>query len=396
MTDTLTPDDRRLVTDGGRPTVTRTVKATDVVTRDVGGDETEMLRVPISSTRVDRDGDRFDREALEGMAEQISSDQPMVLDNHGLAGSFMDAIPYDSRETIGAQMDAEVEAADDDEADLFAFVNPDGTHEEGERMLRQVRDENQPIKFSVGFRIKGYDEREDVEDDYEGNGRVFTAADLMETSRVSIPANPDASVSQELAAKGGVTDLPGYKKHPLVQMLQAQAGERRAADSADAVAKAAGGETRDEGGEAEADDEADEADSTDAGGDGEQSDSATPGGVRSAIDRLAAADLSESQQRAAKIALGLDPGDVSEGEEADAPDPTVTDDPETLQRLTEEQEALEQEIESMRAAINDPDSPETGETDTTADADLPGADETGEKDTDPDDQHDTDRPLTQL
>jgi hypothetical protein len=238
MTDD-TPAAVRVMTDGGDPeTVTRTVEAKDVVTREVDGDEVEMLRVPISSTRPDREGDRFAKQALEGMADQIREEQPMVFDNHGLAGDFMGAIPYDSRETIGAQMDAEVEQADDGEYELYAMVNPDGTHPEGERMVKQVADEKQPIKFSVGFRVLGYDE---IQDD-AGNevGREFTEVDEMETSRVGIPANPDASTPQQMSAKGagaGMMDLPGYQKHPIMQMLMANAD----AGSGAAETKGAGG-----------------------------------------------------------------------------------------------------------------------------------------------------------
>lgn len=229
-TDTDTRPSVRVLCDGGgreRPddsTVHRTVTPDGVVRREVDGDEQDLLRVPISSTRPDREGDRFSKEALEGMEQQIRAENPMVFDNHGLAGSWMDAIPYDSRETIGTQIDAELESAEDGEWDLYALVNPDGTHEEGERMLRQVRDEGQAIKFSVGFRVLGYDAREEVEADYEGDGRVFTAADEMETSRVGIPANPDASVTQSMTAKGG-GGLPGYQNHPMMQMMAAMQGE---------------------------------------------------------------------------------------------------------------------------------------------------------------------------
>lgn len=219
----------RLMTDGGTDpqTVTRTATPEDVVTREVDGEEQDMIRVPISSTRADREGDRFTKDALEGMADQIRSENPMVFDNHGLADSWMEAIPYDSRETIGAQMDAELESAEDGEWDLYALVNPDGTHPEGERMLRQVRDEGQPIKFSVGFRVLDYDA---IEDD-AGNeiGREFTRSDLMETSRVGIPANPDASVTQSMTAKGGGDALPGVQNHPMMQMMRAmgQGGTER-------------------------------------------------------------------------------------------------------------------------------------------------------------------------
>ena len=212
-------------TDASAPTTkTTTVKADGVTTAEIDGEERDVLRVPISSTRSDREHDRFARDALEDMAEQIRSEQPHVFDNHGLAGDFMSAIPYDSRETIGTQFDAEVEEAEDGEAELYALVNPDGTHPEGERMLKQVRDEKQAIKFSVGFGILGYDDRAEVEEDFEGDGRVFTAADLMETSRVGIPANPDASLAtaEAKAAEG----LPGYTQHPMYQMLMEMRGER--------------------------------------------------------------------------------------------------------------------------------------------------------------------------
>lgn len=241
-----TPPGVRLITDGGTDIFEYPTKAAGVVTRDTDGGEQALIRVPISSTRSDRENDEFDKTALEDMASQIKDDQPMVFDNHGLAGSWMDAIPYDSRETIGSQVDAEVETDDDGEHTLYAFVNPDGTHPEGERMLKQVQEEGQPIKFSVGFKVHNYDEKTDD----AGNeiGRIFTAADLMETSRVGIPANPDASTPVEMSAKDATGSLPGYQNHPLFKMMQAMQGER-APENGDSVAKNAtpdGGETPEE------------------------------------------------------------------------------------------------------------------------------------------------------
>lgn len=216
MTVYTTQNGRRIVTDGGvEPSVTRrTVHAKDVVTREVNGDDVEMLRVPISSTRTDREGDKFAKECLDGMAEQIQREQPLVFQNHGLAGDWMSAIPYDQAESIGTHMDAEVEQAEDGEYDLYAYVNPDGTHPEGERMLRQVRDEYQSVKFSVGFGVLDY---APITDD-AGNeiGREFLSADLMEDSKVGIPANPDASVT--MSAKGNTP------MHPMVALMQQMNG----------------------------------------------------------------------------------------------------------------------------------------------------------------------------
>lgn len=220
-------------TDQAAAVKTTTVKADGVTTTEIDGEEREVLRVPISSTRPDRENDRFNRDALEGMADQIRDQQPMVFDNHGMAGGFMGGIPYDARETIGTQFDAEVEDADDGEAELFALVNPDGTHPEGERLLAQVKEEKQAIKFSVGFGIK---DEEPIEDE-AGNeiGREFLAADLMETSRVGIPANPDASVTTA-TAKGGGAALPGYAMHPMFASVITD--ENGAAGNAYTAAKA--------------------------------------------------------------------------------------------------------------------------------------------------------------
>ena len=203
-------------------TKSRNVHAKDVVTREIDDEEREVLRVPISSTRADREGDAFSEQALRGMADQIREEQPLVFQNHGLAGDFMGAIPYDQSETIGTHFDAEVVEADDGHHELFAFINPDHTHPEGERMLRQVRDEKQAIKFSVGFRIleeaDDLPESERPERANEIPGRLFMRADLLEDSKVGIPANPDASVTAtaKSGAPGGV--------HPMMQLMALQSG----------------------------------------------------------------------------------------------------------------------------------------------------------------------------
>ena len=214
MTDPTT-DDRppgvRVLTDGGEDqttTKTKTVTADAVVEREVRDDEErEVLRVPISSTRQDRDGDAFSREDLEARAEQIRSDKPMVFDDHGAVSAGLFGGGYSARETIGTQFDAEVEENSEDEhATLYAYINPDHSHPEGERMLKQVRDEMQAIKFSVGFRIlKSSEDMPDEEQPDRANeipGRLFKRTDLMETSRVGIPANPDASAG--VTAKDGM------------------------------------------------------------------------------------------------------------------------------------------------------------------------------------------------
>lgn len=361
MTDNPTDDPPgvRVMTDGGQERFTKTVTADTVVQREVRDEDVEMLRVPISSTRPDREGDRFTKEALSDMAEQIEQEQPHVFDNHGMAGGFMSAIPYDSRETIGAQMTGEVEKAEDGEHELFAFVNPDGSHPEGERMIKQVRDEMQPIKFSVGFRVMGY---QDVEDE-AGNvvGREFTSADLMETSRVGIPANADASV--QMAAKGN--GMGQYPMHPMF----GRAPEARA-----------------DGGREEVQ------------------------ALRTEVDRLherfdelrdgSDSDPEETDAEKAECPeCGEDLPDGADycpncgeelGEKEDDEDDDDDDDDEEESSVSPERvEELESELSEMRAALNEGTaSPESADTDTTAAADVPGE----QSDTDPEETDDSTDP----
>ena len=351
------PPGVRVMCDGGREpkAVQKTATADAVVTRDVDGDEQDMIRVPISSTRADREGDRFTKDALEGMADQIRAENPMVFDNHGLAGNWMEAIPYDSRETIGAQMDAELESAEDGEWDLYSLVNPDGTHPEGERLLGQVRDEGQPIKFSVGFRVLDYDA---IEDD-AGNeiGREFTRSDLMETSRVGIPANPDASVTQSMTAKDGANGLPGYANHPMMQMLQAMGQVPNAERDAGTVAKSHGGkdavdsEVVQDGTPVDVDDdpETTERDADDLREELEE--------LRAEVEELRDEDGGSCDADAdcpdGKVCV--DGECVDESEASTDPDAdTETDDgevPEAVKELREQNKALKDEVSEIRAEL---------------------------------------------
>ena len=383
-------DGHRVMCDGGTETVKRFVEAKEVVTREVDGDDVEMLRVPISSTRSDREGDRFAKAGLEGMAEQIREEQPMVFDNHGLAGNWMEAIPYDSRETIGAQMDADVEQADDGEYELYAYINPDGTHPEGERMLEQVAEEDQPLKYSVGFRVLAYDE---IQDD-AGNeiGREFTEADLMETSRVGIPANSDASATQDMSAAKNVTDLPGFKNHPLFRALMAddEAGGGAVSKTPDAdAAKVEGGCESDEDcpdGEVCVEGECIPEDELDADGDGEDKQETCPQcGEEVPGDANYCPNCGEE--------LG-DPGDDGDDDE----ESESAEKPEHVREMEAEIEDLRSEIREYReAAATERGDPETGDTSMTDTASEYDDEDTDTESTEPENtaEGDAGKPLTE-
>jgi len=394
---TDSPPGVRLMTDGGRPpggddggapTRERTVHAKAVDEMEIGGEQREVLRVPISSTRPDREGDRFSKEALEGMADQIREEKPLVFQNHGLAGSWMDAIPYDQSETIGTHHDAEVEEADDGEYDLMAMVNPDGTHPEGERMLKQVRDEGQAVKFSVGFNIHGYESREDVESEYQGDGRVFTSVDLMEDSKVGVPANPDASAPVGASAKSDAT-MPGYARHPMVQLMTAMGGGSMPPERETAVKSAGPDAGRDPEGDS------DELDTL--RGQVEQL-AATVGDLRAEVEALRGDDAGDcgcgTKEEGDPCDDNGDCGDgmecvdgecvpMDDGDDGDEEDATEPDDTDSVDDLSEDE--LREELRAARESIDkgtaDPESSDT----TTEDPDLtegddPEADDDGEPD----------------
>lgn len=351
--------ERRLVTDGGTEakTVTKTVAAKDVVTREIDGEEREVLRVPISSTRQDREGDAFSEAALRDRVDQIREQQPLVFDDHG-GGLFGPG--YSARETIGTQFDAEVEEGDDGHHTLYAFINPDHSHEEGTRMLSQVKDEKQAIKFSVGFRIleTAEDLREDDRPDRANEiaGRLFTRADLMETSRVGIPANPDASAG--VTAKGGpVGQLDGIPVLPL-EALRGVSGESFAAKSGEAA--------------------------TDGGADPLEQLRAEVSELRATVDELRESDDDDDDD---------DDGDDDDGEEDSASDDPDgdgeegDDDDDDDEEESAELSALRAEIADLKKSLDGgPGTPESADTDTTPKDATPDA----EKDVDPDETDDAD------
>lgn len=194
--------DSQTMTEQLTKTVTRT--ASTVETREIKEDEeVEVLVVPISSTRTDREDDDFSADGLQSMRRQIREEQPLVFLNHGFT-DFSKPL-YDARDAVGTQVDAEIvemEKPDaEDEQVLNSYILPDTTHPEGERMLERAR-AGQALKFSVGFRVLDFETDDEDEESDEPPARTFHDVDLMETSMVGIPAQPDASVTAAAKAAG--------------------------------------------------------------------------------------------------------------------------------------------------------------------------------------------------
>ncbi len=149
------------------------------------GPAVTLIRVPISSTSVDRDGDEFSMDGLESMLAALKTGKiPYFLD-HGYTDTGVRN--YGALDMIGAWLDGEVEGNV-----LYgtAFIEPGNWR--GEELARKL-EMGMPIGHSVGFgHIKGRDR--------PGGGLIFDEVSLWEVSAVGIPSNPDAVNSAAVAA----------------------------------------------------------------------------------------------------------------------------------------------------------------------------------------------------
>jgi segregation and condensation protein B len=199
--------------------ITLNTKDATVVTRDVDGDEEELLKVPISSTSTDRDGDELSERGLQSIMDQVRSEGTPIFGNHGMdsAGPFGMG-RYDWKDIIATAKDAEM---DDDEV-VWAYLKPNGAHYDGEGdLLVNYVDEEQAVGFSIGFRPTESEEKESGEGNY-----IYHDVDLMETSAVGIPSNPDGVASAVAKAAGE----SGYDidEEMLAQALVSEMSDQRA------------------------------------------------------------------------------------------------------------------------------------------------------------------------
>jgi hypothetical protein len=170
-----------------------------------GGPEVTVIRVPISSTSVDRDGDEFSQAGLQALKRDLDSGKvPLYLD-HGYQPSG--ARLYAALDMVGAWVAGEIEGST-----LFgtAFLEPENWI--GDSLARKIS-AGLPIGFSVGFAATKSTPK-------PGGGYVFDDAGLWEVSAVGIPSNPDAvnsaavmAVVKSLRVKAGLeVDMTDTKK----------------------------------------------------------------------------------------------------------------------------------------------------------------------------------------
>ena len=149
------------------------------------GPEVTLIRVPISSTAEDRDGDEFSPAGLESLLAALKSGKvPLYLD-HGYKESG--ARLYGALDMLGAWIDGEIEGST-----LYgtAFLDPDNWP--AMELARKI-EAGLPVGFSVGFGVlksRGKD----------NGGLIFDEVSLWEVSAVGIPSNPDAVNSAAVQA----------------------------------------------------------------------------------------------------------------------------------------------------------------------------------------------------
>jgi len=149
------------------------------------GPEVTLIRVPISSTTEDRDGDEFSLAGLESMLAGLKSGKvPLYLD-HGFRESG--ARLYGALDMLGAWVDGEIEGST-----LYgtAFLDPDNWL--ADELARKI-EAGLPVGFSVGFGITKSRNK-------DNGGLIFDEVSLWEVSAVGIPSNPDAVNSAAVQA----------------------------------------------------------------------------------------------------------------------------------------------------------------------------------------------------
>src|SRR5690554_4997645 len=149
------------------------------------GPEVTLIRVPISSTTEDRDGDEFSLAGLESMLAGLKSGKvPLYLD-HGFRETG--ARLYGALDMLGAWIDGEIEGNT-----LYgtAFLDPDNWL--AMELTRKI-EAGLPVGFSVGFGITKSRSK-------DNGGLIFDEVSLWEVSAVGVPSNPDAVNSAAVQA----------------------------------------------------------------------------------------------------------------------------------------------------------------------------------------------------
>lgn len=149
------------------------------------GPDVLQIRVPISSTSEDRDGDAFSERGLQSMLSQLETGKDPYYADHGLdAEGFR---TYRVTDMLGKWIGGEIV-----DGILYGIAALNSNDWRALRIAEMI-ELGMPIGHSVGFDILDYEP-------LDGGGMLFHEVDLFETSAVGIPCNPDAVTAAGLSA----------------------------------------------------------------------------------------------------------------------------------------------------------------------------------------------------
>jgi len=140
------------------------------ITKDDSGKTS--LRIPISSTTEDRDGDDFSPEGLKNMLEQLNTGNIGLYLDHGFSTFGI----YNALDMIGAFYGGDI-----DQNELYGNVKLDMDDERAKTLYRKI-EKGLPIGYSVAF--VPIDSKEKP-----NHRRTYNKVDLLEVSAVGIPSN---------------------------------------------------------------------------------------------------------------------------------------------------------------------------------------------------------------
>lgn len=203
----------------------RTKGRAEIRAPDDDDEETPRIRMPVSSTAEDRDGDEFTDDGLADLARQLNAESertPMFLD-HGMSGES--ASRYGLRDMAGYWDSAEI--VEEDGVDVLYAEGALNPANEAAEWLTDYLDAEMPIGASVGFRAL------DADGDRE-QGFEFNATDLLEISMVGIPSNPETVNAAPTPALAKAVDAAsdGFDADTFVREFQAALADGPATDSA--------------------------------------------------------------------------------------------------------------------------------------------------------------------
>lgn len=178
------------------------------------GPEVTQIRVKISSTAEDRDGDEFSLAGLESMLPTLKSGKvPYYLD-HGLTEQGVTR--YGALDMIGAWINGEIVG---NALYATAFIEPGNVA--GETLARKIG-AGLPVGHSVGFMSTKTRPK-------PNGGLIFDAVSLLEVSAVGIPSNPDAVTAalKSIRAAAGLGKKRAAGKTERILLVRMADGSRK-------------------------------------------------------------------------------------------------------------------------------------------------------------------------